>query len=98
MYGFRVLTVPNAGKLGEVASAFFERLVATRAAVAHALSLDIAALELSMGMSGDYELAIQHGSTNVRVGSAIFGEREYKASKRPAAEEAPPSSQFDAPS
>lgn len=33
--------------------------------------------ELSMGMSGDFELAIEHGSTCVRVGSAIFGAREY---------------------
>jgi PLP dependent protein len=31
--------------------------------------------ELSMGMSGDYELAIEEGSTMVRVGSAIFGSR-----------------------
>ena len=30
---------------------------------------------LSMGMSGDYELAIQQGSTMVRIGSAIFGNR-----------------------
>lgn len=33
--------------------------------------------ELSMGMSGDYEIAMRHGSTMVRVGSMIFGEREY---------------------
>ncbi|MGE5503332.1 MAG: YggS family pyridoxal phosphate-dependent enzyme [Actinomycetota bacterium] len=32
---------------------------------------------VSMGMSGDYELAIALGATHVRVGSAIFGEREY---------------------
>lgn len=32
--------------------------------------------ELSMGMSADYEIAIGHGATMVRVGSAIFGERE----------------------
>ena len=31
---------------------------------------------LSMGMSGDYEAAIEHGATHVRVGSAIFGMRE----------------------
>ena len=31
--------------------------------------------ELSMGMSSDYELAIKHGSTMIRVGSNIFGER-----------------------
>ena len=30
---------------------------------------------LSMGMSGDYEQAIRHGSTQVRIGRAIFGER-----------------------
>jgi uncharacterized pyridoxal phosphate-containing UPF0001 family protein len=30
---------------------------------------------LSMGMSGDYEIAIQEGATLVRVGSAIFGTR-----------------------
>lgn len=38
-------------------------------------------LELSMGMSGDFELAIESGSTNVRVGSSIFGARDYKGSK-----------------
>lgn len=31
--------------------------------------------QLSMGMSGDFELAIEHGATVVRVGQAIFGER-----------------------
>ena len=34
---------------------------------------------LSMGMSGDYQLAIKNGSTMVRVGSAIFGARNYIA-------------------
>lgn len=34
--------------------------------------------ELSMGMSGDYLYAIEHGSTLVRIGSAIFGDRIYK--------------------
>lgn len=33
--------------------------------------------ELSMGMSGDYPAAIAEGSTLVRIGSAIFGERDY---------------------
>ncbi len=31
---------------------------------------------LSMGMSGDYEAAVRHGATHVRVGSALFGERK----------------------
>ncbi|MCM0034944.1 MAG: YggS family pyridoxal phosphate-dependent enzyme [Burkholderiaceae bacterium] len=34
---------------------------------------------LSMGMSGDFELAIEEGSTEIRVGSAIFGARDYPA-------------------
>lgn len=33
--------------------------------------------ELSMGMSNDYDIAIEEGSTIVRIGTAIFGEREY---------------------
>ncbi len=33
--------------------------------------------ELSMGMSGDYRVAIEEGATMVRVGSAIFGNRKY---------------------
>lgn len=32
--------------------------------------------ELSMGMSGDYEVAIRFGATHVRIGSALFGERK----------------------
>ena len=33
--------------------------------------------ELSMGMSGDYDIGIQEGSTMVRVGTGLFGKREY---------------------
>ena len=32
---------------------------------------------LSMGMTGDYEVAIEEGATIVRVGTGIFGERYY---------------------
>lgn len=32
---------------------------------------------LSMGMTGDFEVAIEEGATHVRVGTAIFGERDY---------------------
>ncbi len=34
--------------------------------------------EISMGMSGDYQLAIEEGSTMIRIGTLIFGERNYK--------------------
>ncbi len=33
--------------------------------------------EVSMGMSGDYQIALEEGSTMVRVGSLLFGERQY---------------------
>lgn len=55
----------------------FDRLSACRDGVAAGLELEPQALELSMGMSGDYEEAIRRGSTNVRVGSTIFGARYY---------------------
>lgn len=50
------------------------------------LSVDIAAKNidnvsmnvLSMGMTGDYEVAIEEGATMIRVGTGIFGERDYK--------------------
>jgi uncharacterized pyridoxal phosphate-containing UPF0001 family protein len=35
--------------------------------------------EVSMGMSGDWEIAIDEGSTLIRVGSAIFGDRPPQA-------------------
>lgn len=34
-------------------------------------------VELSMGMSGDFEVAVEEGATLIRVGTAIFGERQY---------------------
>ena len=36
---------------------------------------------LSMGMSGDYKIAVEEGSTMVRIGTAIFGERNYNNEK-----------------
>ncbi len=34
--------------------------------------------ELSMGMSHDFDVAIEEGATIIRVGTAIFGERNYR--------------------
>ena len=59
----------------------FDRLVETRVDVATALGTSIDELGLSMGMSGDYEEAIARGATSVRVGSTIFGARNYPATK-----------------
>ena len=33
--------------------------------------------ELSMGMTGDFEVAVEEGATMIRVGTGIFGERDY---------------------
>lgn len=57
----------------------FLALLKAREQVCSILNIfDLQSLELSMGMSNDFELAIQHGSTNVRVGSSIFGARYKK--------------------
>uniref|UniRef100_A0A1D1ZTU3 Pyridoxal phosphate homeostasis protein n=2 Tax=Auxenochlorella protothecoides TaxID=3075 RepID=A0A1D1ZTU3_AUXPR len=55
----------------------FTCLVECRRAVAQDLGLQEADLALSMGMSGDYQAAIAMGATHVRVGSSIFGARDY---------------------
>ncbi|GER56292.1 proline synthetase associated protein [Striga asiatica] len=55
----------------------FKTLANCRTEVCKALGMGEEQCELSMGMSGDFELAIEMGSTNVRVGSTIFGAREY---------------------
>jgi pyridoxal phosphate enzyme (YggS family) len=53
----------------------FVRLRELRNRLRQSAPAGIAMDELSMGMSGDYELAIEEGSTIVRVGQAIFGAR-----------------------
>jgi len=53
----------------EKARPFFRRL--------RALAHDLGLQQLSMGMSHDFEVAIEEGATLVRVGTAIFGERKY---------------------
>lgn len=56
----------------------FECLVETRKRICEELSLELDEVELSMGMSSDFEQAIDAGSTNVRVGSVLFGARQPK--------------------
>ena len=50
-----------------------------RAEVCNALGIALDGLELSMGMSEDFEYAVRQGSGEVRVGSTIFGQRPNKA-------------------
>lgn len=56
----------------------FECLVETRRSLCRDLGLEEEGVELSMGMSSDFEHAISAGSTNIRVGSVIFGSRQLK--------------------
>ena len=58
-----------------VVRADFERLAACKAELAEYFGEEFDTL--SMGMSDDYHLAIEYGSTEVRIGSTIFGERVY---------------------
>ncbi|EZA60087.1 Proline synthase co-transcribed bacterial-like protein, partial [Ooceraea biroi] len=69
MFGYNVADGPNPD---------FLRLISCREKICKELNMDIKNIELSMGMSNDYEHAIELGSTNVRVGSAIFGSRPQK--------------------
>merc|ERR1712113_902050 len=57
----------------------FQTLHRCRDEAAEAIGVESASLELSMGMSADYENAIREGSSSVRVGSSIFGARNYSA-------------------
>ncbi|ESW19691.1 hypothetical protein PHAVU_006G147100 [Phaseolus vulgaris] len=56
----------------------FKMLSNCRTEVCKALGISETQCELSMGMTGDFEQAIEMGSTNVRIGTAIFGAREYQ--------------------
>ncbi|XAR56717.1 hypothetical protein NMG60_11037296 [Bertholletia excelsa] len=59
----------------------FKTLSNCRVEVCKTLGMAENQCELSMGMSGDFEQAIEMGSTNVRIGSTIFGPREYPKKK-----------------
>lgn len=66
--------VMTIGEIGE-AERDFDTLIAVRDKLAASLNRP---LKLSMGMSADYELALEKGADYVRVGSSIFGMRNYK--------------------
>ncbi|MCB2226325.1 MAG: YggS family pyridoxal phosphate-dependent enzyme [Desulfarculaceae bacterium] len=71
-----LMTMPPFFNDPEAARPFFAELRRLAATLAPDLPPGAMA-HLSMGMSGDYEAAIAEGATLVRVGTAIFGERDY---------------------
>ena len=70
-----LMTVPPFTDDPEDARLYFRTLRELRDAIAARKLPAIAMEQLSMGMSHDFEVAIEEGSTCVRVGTAIFGER-----------------------
>lgn len=71
-----LMCIPPAEDEAEDARKWFRRLRELRDSLErdHGIQLP----SLSMGMSGDFEIAIAEGATHVRVGSAIFGARAYR--------------------
>jgi pyridoxal phosphate enzyme (YggS family) len=70
-----LMTVPPYTDDPEGARPYFRKLRELRDAITARRLTEINMDELSMGMSHDFEVAIEEGSTCVRVGTAIFGER-----------------------
>lgn len=68
-----LMAIPPPGPTPEHSRRFFVQLRGLRERLAAATGLALS--ELSMGMSDDFEIAIDEGATIVRVGRAIFGER-----------------------
>lgn len=77
-----LMLLPPAVAHPEAARPYFTRLRALRDELA-ALFPDLPLSELSMGMSLDFEVAIEEGATMVRIGSAIFGDRPTHRFSRP---------------
>ena len=72
-----LMTIPPLAEDPEKARPFFRRLRELRDGWAAELGLELP--ELSMGMTHDLAVAIEEGATFVRVGTGIFGAREYPA-------------------
>lgn len=73
-----LMTVPPFTEDPEGARPYFRGLRKLREQLAARHLPGVSMDELSMGMSNDFEVAVEEGSTCVRVGTAIFGERNYR--------------------
>jgi pyridoxal phosphate enzyme (YggS family) len=70
-----LMCVPPAVEIAEHARPYFVELRTLAEQIAREPIATVSMAELSMGMSHDFEVAIEEGATMVRVGSAIFGQR-----------------------
>jgi len=80
-----LMTVPPFSPDPEASRPYFRRLRELRDRCQDESGLDLP--ELSMGMSGDFEVAIEEGATYVRVGTALFGRRQTWARRQAATED-----------
>jgi len=71
-----LMTIPPYFSNPEDSRPYFKRLRELKGKLANMSIPDISLQHLSMGMSNDFEVAIEEGATIVRVGTAIFGVRE----------------------
>ncbi|MDI9241409.1 YggS family pyridoxal phosphate-dependent enzyme [Fusibacillus kribbianus] len=72
-----LMTVAPPVEKSEDARGYFKRMRKLFEAVKAEQIPGVEMMELSMGMTGDFETAIEEGATMVRVGTAIFGARQY---------------------
>jgi hypothetical protein len=79
------MTIPPFAPSAEKARPHFRRLRELKLRCEEILGTPLP--HLSMGMSGDFEVAIEEGATIVRVGTALFGERRKIAARATAADE-----------
>jgi pyridoxal phosphate enzyme (YggS family) len=70
-----LMCIPPAAEDPEEARPYFAQVRALAEQIDQAHVPNVSMVDLSMGMSHDYEVAIEEGATMVRVGSAIFGAR-----------------------
>ena len=71
-----LMTMPPFFDAPEQARPFFRQLARLRDRIVEHNIPDVSMKELSMGMTGDFEVAIKEGATLVRIGTAIFGARQ----------------------
>jgi hypothetical protein len=74
-----LMTVPPWFDDPQEARPYFASLRELKDKIAHKRIPNVGMKELSMGMSADYQVAIEEGATIVRIGRSIFGERPLKA-------------------
>ncbi len=70
-----LMTIPPFFNSPEKARPFFKKLMEIKNIIKKASIPNISMDELSMGMTGDFKVAIEEGATLVRIGTAIFGQR-----------------------